>query len=71
MAKTPDIETCFAAIEKAIASLEDGQLPLDKALSTYEKGLTSVRQARSHLDAFAERLAALREDADDDGQESA
>ena len=74
MAKKLSIEQCFAAVEKAIADLEDGELPLETSLSVYEAGLKSVRQARTHLDAFAKRLEALRqleEDAlaDDDAAE--
>lgn len=60
MAKTPSIEQCFAAVEKAIADLEDGELPLESSLAVYEAGLKSVRQARQHLDAFAKRLEAMR-----------
>lgn len=72
MAKKPTIEQCFAAVEKAIADLEDGELPLEASLSVYELGLKNVRQARAHLDAFAKRLEAmgdLEEDALDDTTE--
>lgn len=77
MAKNPPIEQCFAAIEKAITDLEDGELPLENSLAVYEAGLKHVRQARQHLDAFAKRLAAMREleasalgDADDDADDT-
>ena len=60
MAKKPTIEQCFAAVEKAISDLEDGELPLETSLSVYEAGLKHVRQAHA-LDAFAKRLEAMRE----------
>ena len=61
MPKKPSIEECFAAVEKAIADLEDGDLPLETSLGVYEAGLKSVRQARDHLNAFAKRLEAMRQ----------
>lgn len=70
MPKVPPIEDCFAAIEQAINDLEDGELPLEASLGVYESALKHVRLARQHLDGFAKRLEAMREeaeDADEDG----
>ena len=69
MSDQPNIEACFAHIEEAVAALEDGDLELERALAVYEGGLAHIRQAKLQLDAFAERLQALREEADGDDDE--
>lgn len=60
MAKPVSIEDQFTHIEEAIAALEGGELPLEQALSCYESGLKSVRQARVLLDKYVARLEELR-----------
>ena len=62
MAKQPSIEDQFTVIEEAIAALETGDLALEEALSRYEAGLKSVRQAKAQLDRYAARLEELRGD---------
>ena len=62
MAKQPSIEDQFTVIEEAIAALETGDLALEEALSRYEAGLRSVRQAKAQLDRYAARLEELRGD---------
>jgi exodeoxyribonuclease VII small subunit len=60
MAKVPSIEEQFAVIEDAIAALEAGDLGLEEALTRYEAGLKSVRQAKAQLDRYAAKLEELR-----------
>lgn len=62
MPKQPSIEDQFTVIEEAIAALETGDLGLEEALSRYEAGLKSVRQAKAQLDRYAARLDELRAD---------
>ena len=60
MAKPTAIEDHFATIEQAVSALESGELPLEEALTRYESGLKSVRQAKALLDRYAARLEELR-----------
>lgn len=62
MAKQPSIEDQFIVIETAIAALETGDLGLEEALTRYEAGLKSVRQAKAQLDRYVARLEELRGD---------
>ena len=60
MAKTTSLEDHLQAIEAAVTSLEDGELPLEDALKRYESGLKAVREARLMLDRYSARLEELR-----------
>ena len=60
MADQVSIEHHFEAIERVIAALEDGDLPLEEALKRYEDGLTSVRQAKALLDGFEHTIEELQ-----------
>ena len=57
--KKVDIEACFSQLEDVIGELEAGDLPLEKALQSYEKGLQQLAAARQQLDAYAKRVTEL------------
>ena len=48
--KKPDFEASVAALETIIADLEQGQLPLEEAITRYEKGVTIVKNCQSMLE---------------------
>jgi exodeoxyribonuclease VII small subunit len=60
MAKPVPLEDHLQALEDTIAALEAGDLPLEEALTRYEAGLKSVRQAKLLLDRYQARLDELK-----------
>lgn len=56
---TPTFEEFTAQLEEVLALLERGDLPLDRALATYERGVLLVRQANELLDKAELRVTEL------------
>jgi exodeoxyribonuclease VII small subunit len=49
MAKTPTFEEALKTLEETVARLEQGQLPLNEALSCFENGVKSAARCREVL----------------------
>ncbi|MHB8812548.1 MAG: exodeoxyribonuclease VII small subunit [Steroidobacteraceae bacterium] len=49
--KTPDFEQALAELEALVGRLERGDLPLDEALKTFERGVELTRQCQGSLKA--------------------
>ncbi len=64
--ETPSFESSLQALERVVRELESGNLGLDAALASYERGIRLLSQCRGQLDA-AERQVALLTGAEDDG----
>ena len=47
--KIPDFEQALAELEALVTRLERGDLPLDEALKTFERGVTLTRQCQTAL----------------------
>src|SRR6476660_268601 len=45
----PDFEQALSELEKLVERLERGDLPLDEALKTFERGVTLTRQCQTAL----------------------
>lgn len=58
--KVTNFEDALARLEKAVAELEAGELPLDKALSVFEEGVSMARVCRERLDIAEQRVLLLQ-----------
>ena len=58
-AKTPDFEQALAELEALVARLERGDLPLDDALKTFERGVELTRLCQGSLKAAQQRVEIL------------
>ena len=57
--KTPDFEQALAELEALVARLERGDLPLDEALQTFERGVELTRLCQGSLKAAQQRVDIL------------
>jgi len=58
-AKLPDFEQALAELEALVARLERGDMPLDDALKTFERGVELTRQCQGSLKAAQQRVEIL------------
>jgi len=58
-------EEAFAQLEAAVAALQDGQMPLERALNYYEEGMKLAQHCSDLLEKAELRVQQLR--IDDDG----
>ena len=54
-------EEAFAQLEAAVAALQEGQIPLDRALHYYEEGMKLARQCNELLQKAELRVQELGE----------
>jgi exodeoxyribonuclease VII small subunit len=55
-------ESILSRLEAAVEKLEDGDLPLEKALAVFEEGVALSRAGSSRLDAAERRIEELLSD---------
>jgi exodeoxyribonuclease VII small subunit len=58
---TPSFEESLAALEALVDQLEQGDLPLEEALATFERGVHLSRGCQKALDAAEQRVRILTE----------
>ncbi|MEZ5533653.1 MAG: exodeoxyribonuclease VII small subunit [Steroidobacteraceae bacterium] len=58
-AKAPDFEKALGELEKLVERLERGDLPLDKALEAFERGVALTRQCQEALKAAQAKVDIL------------
>lgn len=67
MAKTKkqdiDVEKSLAELEKLVDELENGDLPLEKAMSSFERGVALTRDCQKALAEVEQRVSVLLQDA--------
>ena len=56
---TLGFEAALAELEAIVRNMEAGQLPLDQALATYERGATLLRHCQETLGAAEQKLKIL------------
>ena len=59
-------EKSLADLEKIVAKLEDGDLPLEESLELFEKGIKLSRECRSRLTNAERRIEVLMKDSNGD-----
>jgi exodeoxyribonuclease VII small subunit len=57
--KAPDFEQALAELEALVERLERGDLPLDEALKTFERGVELTRHCQGSLKAAQQRVEIL------------
>ena len=57
--KIPDFEQALAELEALVARLERGDLPLEEALKTFERGVELTRHCQGSLKAAQQRVEIL------------
>jgi exodeoxyribonuclease VII small subunit len=57
--KTPDFEQALAELEGLVERLERGDLPLDEALKTFERGVELTRHCQASLKAAQQKVEIL------------
>jgi exodeoxyribonuclease VII small subunit len=59
------LEDTLVELEQLVARLEEGELPLDKALKEFERGIRLTRQCQSVLKDAEQKIAILLADSDE------
>jgi exodeoxyribonuclease VII small subunit len=57
--KEPEFEQSLAELEKLVQRLEGGELPLDEALKTFERGIELTRHCQMALKAAQQKVEIL------------
>jgi exodeoxyribonuclease VII small subunit len=57
--KDPDFEQSLAELEKLVQRLEGGELPLDEALKTFERGIELTRHCQTALKSAQQKVEIL------------
>ena len=57
--KTPDFERALAELESLVERLERGDLPLEEALKTFERGVELTRHCQTSLKAAQQKVEIL------------
>ena len=57
--RPPDFEKSLAELETLVEKLEAGDLPLEDALKTFERGITLTRECQGALEAAQARVDIL------------
>jgi len=57
--KPIDFEKALAELESLVARLERGDVPLDEALQTFERGVALTRQCQARLQAAQQKVEIL------------
>jgi exodeoxyribonuclease VII small subunit len=75
--KLPDFEQSLSELEALVAKLEQGDVPLEDALKTFERGVALTRQCQSALRTAQQKVEVLlardgeeRLEAFDDGDDA-
>jgi exodeoxyribonuclease VII small subunit len=57
--KVPDFEQSLTELEALVAKLEQGDVPLEEALQTFERGVALTRQCQSALRTAQQKVEVL------------
>ena len=57
--KEPGFEATIAELEALVARMESGELPLDEALRSFERGVQLTRECQAALQAAQQRVQIL------------
>ena len=58
-AQGPDFERSLAELEKLVEQLERGDLPLEQAIATFERGIELTRNCQKSLKAAQQKVEIL------------
>lgn len=60
--RQPDLDKSLAELEQIVTTLEEGDLPLEKALQQFEKGIKLSRDCQTALSAAEQKVQILMKD---------
>ena len=60
--RQPDLEKSLAELETIVATLEEGDIPLEQALKQFEKGIKLSRDCQTALQSAEQRVQVLMND---------
>ena len=60
---TPTLETAMQRVTEIVASMENGDLPLEKLIESYEEGIGLVKMCQEKLDAAEKRIQIIARNA--------
>ncbi len=60
-AKSMSFEASLAELEKVVADMESGNLPLEESLAAYQRGMALLNACRSRLDDAQQKVRILEE----------
>jgi exodeoxyribonuclease VII small subunit len=69
-AQHPDFERALADLEATVDRLEHGELPLEKALEEFERGVALARDCQAALKQAEQKVEVLLQKSPDAGPES-
>jgi exodeoxyribonuclease VII small subunit len=56
-----DFETALGELERIVAAMETGQMPLEESLNAYQRGVALLRQCNDTLTAAEQRVQVLEQ----------
>jgi exodeoxyribonuclease VII small subunit len=59
--KMPTFEAALAELEKVVADMESGKLPLEESLAAYQRGSELLRQCRGRLEDAQQQVRILED----------
>lgn len=61
--ETPSLESAMQRISEIVSSMEEGNLPLEKLIDSYEEGIGLVKECQEKLDAAEKRIQIITRNA--------
>ncbi len=58
----PDFETSLGELERIVATMESGQMPLNEALAAYQRGVGLLRQCQQTLASAETQIKVLEQE---------
>jgi exodeoxyribonuclease VII small subunit len=59
----PTLETAMQRVSEIVASMENGDMPLEKLIESYEEGIGLVKMCQEKLDAAEKRIQIITRNA--------
>jgi exodeoxyribonuclease VII small subunit len=59
----PTLETAMQRVSEIVASMESGDMPLEKLIESYEEGIGLVKSCQEKLDAAEKRIQIIARNA--------
>jgi len=60
---SPTLETAMQRVSEIVASMESGDMPLEKLIESYEEGIGLVKSCQEKLDAAEKRIQIIARNA--------
>jgi exodeoxyribonuclease VII small subunit len=60
---SPTLETAMQRVSEIVASMESGDMPLEKLIESYEEGIGLVKACQEKLDAAEKRIQIIARNA--------